>query len=58
MDSARENLSHEGMRELFVTDTVHVMDKDWQQLRVVSIAPLIAEAVRRFITDGSLSDPC
>jgi ribose-phosphate pyrophosphokinase len=58
MDGARENLSHESVREVFVTDTVAPKDKAWPQLRVISIAPLIAEAIRRFMTDGSLGDLC
>jgi ribose-phosphate pyrophosphokinase len=58
LDRARENLSHESVREVFVTDTVPVRNKDWPQLRVVSVAPLIAGAIRRFMTDGSLSDLC
>jgi ribose-phosphate pyrophosphokinase len=58
MDGARENLSHESVREIFVTDTVAPKDKAWPQLRVISIAPLIAEAIRRFMTDGSLADLC
>lgn len=58
LDGAREHLSHESVREVFVTDTVAVTNKDGPQLRVVSIAPLIAGAIRRFLTDGSLSDLC
>jgi ribose-phosphate pyrophosphokinase len=41
---------------VFVTDTVCVLDRDWPKLRVVSIAPLIAGAVRRFLADSSLRD--
>jgi ribose-phosphate pyrophosphokinase len=58
LDGARENLSHESVREVFVTDTVSLKDKAWPQLRVISVAPLIAEAIRRFMTDGSLGDLC
>jgi ribose-phosphate pyrophosphokinase len=54
LDAARENLSHESIREVFVTDTVALKDKTWPQLRVISVAPLIAEAIRQFMTDGSL----
>jgi hypothetical protein len=28
---------------------------DWPQLRVVSVAPLIASALRRYLSDGPLS---
>jgi ribose-phosphate pyrophosphokinase len=58
LDGARENLSHESVREVFVTDTVALKHKAWPQLRVISVAPLIAEAIRRFMTDGSLGDLC
>jgi ribose-phosphate pyrophosphokinase len=56
LDGARDKLSHEAVREVLVTDTVSVAGKDWPQLRVVSVAPLIAGAVRRFMADGSLRD--
>jgi ribose-phosphate pyrophosphokinase len=55
---ARENLDHEGVREVCVTDTVRATDEGWPKLRVVSVAPLIAGAIRQFMTDGSLSDLC
>jgi ribose-phosphate pyrophosphokinase len=58
LDGARENLSHESVREVFVTDTIALKDKDWPKLKVVSVAPLIGQAIRRFITDGSLGDLC
>ena len=58
LEGARENLSHESVREVFVTDTVALKDKDWSTLQVISVAPLIAKAIRRFMTDGSLGDLC
>lgn len=58
LDGARETLSHESVREVFVTDTVALKDQAWPQLQVISVAPLIAEAIRRFMTDGSLGDLC
>jgi ribose-phosphate pyrophosphokinase len=58
LNSAREHLSHESVREVFVTDTVAPKEKDWPQLQIVSVAPLIAGAIQRFMTDGSLSDLC
>jgi ribose-phosphate pyrophosphokinase len=58
LDGARENLSHESVREVFVTNTVAVIGKDGTQLRVVSVAPLIAEAIRQFMIDGSLANLC
>jgi ribose-phosphate pyrophosphokinase len=55
---ARENLDHEGVREVLVTDTVRAADEGWPKLRVVSVAPLIAGAIRQFIIDGSLGALC
>ena len=47
LDGARDKLSHESVREVLVTDTVRVNDKDWPQLRVISVASLIADAIRQ-----------
>lgn len=56
LDGAREKLTHEAVREVLVTNTVPVPAEGWPNLHVVSVAPLIAAAVRRFMVDGSLSD--
>jgi ribose-phosphate pyrophosphokinase len=53
---ARDKLEHPSVREVFVTDTVGVAEKDWPQLRVISIAPLIAEALERFLAGGPIGD--
>lgn len=58
LDGARDKLTQKAVRAVFVTDTVPVRERDWSQLRVVSVAPLIAAAIRRFLSDGSLSDLC
>jgi ribose-phosphate pyrophosphokinase len=52
---AREKLTRPEMREVLVTDTVAPPAHDLPQLRVVSVAPLIASALRRFLADGPLS---
>jgi phosphoribosylpyrophosphate synthetase len=39
-----------------MTDTVEVVDEDWPRLRVVSVAPLIAGALERFLADASIGD--
>lgn len=39
LKGARENLSHESVRAVFVTDTVALKDKVWPQLQVNSVAP-------------------
>jgi ribose-phosphate pyrophosphokinase len=54
--SARAKLEHPAVREVLVTDTVCVAEKDWPQLRVISIAPLIAGALERFLADDSIGD--
>ena len=45
-----------GIREVIVTYAVARSDDSWPKLRVVSIAPLLAAAIRRFMADGSLGD--
>ena len=56
LPGAREKLDHSAVQDVWVTDTVSVAEKDWPRLRVVSIAPLVAGALRRFLADGSLED--
>jgi ribose-phosphate pyrophosphokinase len=52
---AREKLARAVTREILVTDTVAPPAHDWPQLRIVSVAPLIASALRRYLSDGPLS---
>jgi ribose-phosphate pyrophosphokinase len=56
VDGARETLSHPAVREVFVTDTVRMGEMNWPQLRVISIAPLIAGAVKRSRANGALGE--
>jgi ribose-phosphate pyrophosphokinase len=58
LKGAHQYLGHKSVKEVFVTDTVPVSKKDWPRLHVVSIAPLIATAIRQFMADGSLSELC
>jgi ribose-phosphate pyrophosphokinase len=51
LQGARQKLSRPEAREILVTDTVAPPAHDWPQLRVVSIAPLIASALKRFLDD-------
>jgi len=51
-----QKLDHPSVREVFVTDTMPAAEKDWPQLQVVSIAPLIAGALERFLANGSIGD--
>jgi ribose-phosphate pyrophosphokinase len=53
---ARAKLTHPSVQAVFVTDTVLPKETDWQQLQVVSVAPLIAAVIRRFQTNGSIGD--
>ena len=58
VDGAREKLSHESIRKILVTDTVKPKNWDWPKLQVVSVAPVIASAIRQITLDGSLSELC
>jgi ribose-phosphate pyrophosphokinase len=53
---ARARLSHEAILEVLVTDSVALKEPSWPQLHLVSVAPLIAAAIRRLATDQSLGD--
>jgi ribose-phosphate pyrophosphokinase len=53
---AFDRLSHKAIREVFVTDTVAHPHKAWPPLRVISLAPLLAAAIRRLAADHSISD--
>jgi ribose-phosphate pyrophosphokinase len=53
---ARGKLDHPAVRDVLVTDTICVAEQDWPKLHVISIAPLIAGALVRFLTDGSPGD--
>jgi ribose-phosphate pyrophosphokinase len=54
LPGAPDKLDHPAVREVWVTDTVAVTEQDWPRLRVVSIAPLLASALQRFLADGSI----
>jgi ribose-phosphate pyrophosphokinase len=56
LPGARAKLQHPAVRAVFVTDTVKVTERDWPQLHVVSIAPLIAGALARFLADDGAGD--
>ena len=53
---ARHKLDHPAVRAVFVTDSICMAGKAWPQLRVISIAPLIAGALKRFLANGSIGD--
>jgi len=54
LESAREKLSHESIRSVFVTDTIAPVIHGWEKLQVVTIAPVVAAAIQRIISDESL----
>ena len=56
VEGCRDKLSHKAVREVLVTDTIAVAAQGWEQLKVVSVAPLLASAIRRFAADGSIRD--
>jgi ribose-phosphate pyrophosphokinase len=58
VEGARDRLSHEAVRKVFVTDTISQAAQSWPELNVVSTAPLIAKAIQRFTYSGSISDLC
>jgi ribose-phosphate pyrophosphokinase len=58
VEDARGKLSHSAVREVLVTDTVDVRGKEWPRLRTISIAPLLAAAVRRLVADRSPRTDC
>ena len=55
-DPAVERLSGCGAREVIVTDTLPIPDaKRFPRLTVLSIAPLLARAIREVCADGSVT---
>jgi len=56
LEGARDRLDHPSIRAVFVTDSVAIPPMRWPQLQVVSIAPLLAQAIRRFVADGAIDE--
>ena len=55
-DPATERLQAGGAREIVVTDTLPIPEDRWfEKLMVLSIAPLIARAIREIFDDGSVT---
>jgi ribose-phosphate pyrophosphokinase len=48
-------LEEAGVERVVVTDTVAVPCRDWPRLRVVSLAPMLGEAIRRMVSHESIS---
>jgi ribose-phosphate pyrophosphokinase len=55
-DPAARTLAESGAREVVVTNTLPIpVNKRFEQLTVLSIAPLIARAIREVFEDGSVT---
>ena len=50
LDGARAKLTREPIADVFVTDTIAPHAEDWPRLHVVSVAPLLAEPIRRVVS--------
>jgi ribose-phosphate pyrophosphokinase len=56
-DPATTRIAQSSLRELVVTNTVAVPpEKHLEKMRVISVAPLVGEAIRRIHDDRSVSD--
>ena len=53
MQNAAENLQHQAIQEIFMSDTMAIEQQDKLQLKIVSVAPLIAQAIRRMLAGNS-----
>ena len=56
LPGARQKLAHEAVKKILITDTVAGAPTDWPKLQVVSIAPVIAGALKRILEHRSLGD--
>jgi ribose-phosphate pyrophosphokinase len=54
---AKAKLATPAVAKVFVTDTVKSAEPAWPDLHVVSVARLLADAIRRVVTDDSIGDP-
>lgn len=52
---AMERIEKSKLREMVVSDTIALPEKRAKNLRVISVAPLLAEAVRRIADESSVS---
>jgi ribose-phosphate pyrophosphokinase len=56
LERVRNRLGHPGIQALFVTDSVAIPPMGWPQLHIVSIAPLLAQAIQRCVADGAIDE--
>ena len=50
LSGSRKKLTIPAVTKLFVTDTVRPAEPEWPQLEIVSVAPLLAEAIARIVS--------
>ena len=55
---ARETLNHPSIRKTIVTDSIPLATDDWPQVEVVSLASILAGAIRRSMTGESMLTLC
>jgi ribose-phosphate pyrophosphokinase len=55
-NGSRERLRHPAIRQVFVTDSVPLDHAPWPELKVVSLAPLFAAAIRRLEANESMAE--
>ena len=53
---ARQKITQEAVKKILITDTVAGTPKDWPRLQIISIAPVIAGALKRLVEHRSLGD--
>jgi ribose-phosphate pyrophosphokinase len=56
LEGARAKLSRPALQEIIITDSVAPHMTDWAELKIVSLAPLLAGAIHRLATRQSISD--
>jgi ribose-phosphate pyrophosphokinase len=56
LPGARQKLAHEAVKGVVITDTIAGAPSDWPVLQVISIAPVVAEAIKRLLEHQSLGD--
>ena len=54
-DPARERLNECGCEEVITTDTLPQSTEGWNNLTVLSIAPLLAKTIREIFENGSVT---
>lgn len=56
LEGIRDRLDQPEIRALFVSDSVMIPSAHWPQLHVVSLAPVLASAIRRLLMDGAIEE--